>query len=125
MNRVVVSPSGSGLKPGSRAVSTGCEPWLYQDDERVRAKSTRGTNFFLGRASVVDRLVGDRTRTPRLGQSCSGHRIHPALAAPRLRRISASRLQSPPPCAAMYRKMKQNRTQGTPWFWIGEPPFGA
>ncbi len=39
--------------------------------------------------------------------------------------ISASRLQSPPPRAAMYRKMKQNRTAGSPWFRMGHAPCGA
>jgi hypothetical protein len=42
---------------------------------------------------------------------------YPALAAlSRFRRSSASRLQSPPPRAAMYRKRKQNRTAAMPWF---------
>jgi len=42
-----------------------------------------------------------------------------------LRRSSVSKLQPPPPAAAMYRKMKQNRTAGSPWFKIGQAPFGA
>jgi hypothetical protein len=42
---------------------------------------------------------------------------YPALAVlSRFRRNSASRLQSPPPRAAVYRKRKQNRTAGMPWF---------
>ena len=53
------------------------------------------------------------------------NRIHPARVVPqRRRRSNASRLQSPPPCAAMYRKMKQSSTAGSPWFWMGQKPLG-
>src|SRR6185369_18100832 len=46
-------------------------------------------------------------------------RAHEATDFARQRLITASRLNSPPPCAAMKRKMKQRRTAGTPWFWTG------